>query len=494
MKKIRFSSANLWRTLGARSTDSGAAAGEGAGRRNGRDDHDEVVDELTLAPEQKRTDSGVSGPGMAAGSGGHGRTDIDRLIDERVPGYSLAAPFYISPEFFARDIEAIFASTWIFVASTAEVPEAGDYLTIDIGTYSVIVIRDDDEEIRAHHNVCRHRGTRLLGDLSGSVGNIVCGYHQWTYTPAGELISAGVQAPGFDRTCFSLRSVNVRVIGGLIFICLSPTPPDDIDEVANVIEPYLAGHDIAATKVAAQSDLIEDSNWKLVMENNRECYHCEAGHPELTCTFFPTYGYEPEEIPKRLQPAYQRYLDAEEQLRANCDRNGLPYALVEELSGRPTGFRIERAALDGLGESYTMDGSAASAKLLGDLDTFVLGRASLHVQPNMWFHAMGDHVVTFSLLPLAEDKTLVRTTWLVHADAEEGVDYDLDNLTKVWIKTNEQDATFCERGHLGISSPAYEPGPYAPTESQVDDFVTWYIERLKVHKELKAHKEKGAQR
>ena len=420
---------------------------------------------------------------MAAGSGGHGRTDIDRLIDERVPGYSLAAPFYISPELFARDIEGIFASTWIFVASVAEVPEAGDYLTIDIGAYSVIVIRDDDGEIRAHHNVCRHRGTRLLNDLSGSVGNIVCGYHQWTYTPSGELVSAGVQAPGFDRTCFSLRSVNLRVIGGLIFICLSPTPPDDIDEVAEVIEPYLAGHDIAGTKVAAQSDLIEDSNWKLVMENNRECYHCEAGHPELTCTFFPTYGYEPDEIPKRLQPAYQRYLDAEDQLHANCDRNGLPYALVEELSGRPTGFRIERAALDGKGESYTMDGSAASAKLLGNLDTFVLGRASLHVQPNMWFHAMGDHVVTFSLLPLAEDKTLVRTTWLVHADAEEGVDYDLDNLTTVWIKTNEQDATFCERGHLGISSPAYVPGPYAPTESQVDDFVTWYIERLKAHRD-----------
>ncbi|WP_219921815.1 aromatic ring-hydroxylating oxygenase subunit alpha [Brevibacterium oceani] len=449
---------------------------------------------MTLAPEQKRTESDSGSRGVLAGSGGHGPTDIDRLIDERVPGYSLPAPFYISPEFFARDLEAIFASTWIFVASTAEVPEAGDYLTIDIGTYSVIVIRDDDDEIRAHHNVCRHRGTRLLNDLSGSVGNIVCGYHQWTYTPAGDLISAGVQAPGFDRSCFSLRSVNVRVIGGLIFICLSPTPPDDIDEVAAVIEPYLTGHDIAGTKVAAQVDLIEDSNWKLVMENNRECYHCEAGHPELTCTFFPTYGYAPEEIPKRLQPAYQRYLDAEAQLHADCDRNGLPYALVEELSGRPTGFRIERAALDGKGESYTMDGSAASAKLLGNLDTFVLGRASLHVQPNMWFHAMGDHVVTFSLLPLAEDKTLVRTTWLVRADAEEGVDYDLENLTTVWIKTNEQDAAFCERGHLGISSPAYEPGPYAPTESQVDDFVTWYIERLRAHKELTTHKEKGLRR
>ncbi|WP_413336758.1 aromatic ring-hydroxylating oxygenase subunit alpha [Brevibacterium sp. GP-SGM9] len=449
---------------------------------------------MTLAPETNRSPAGAGASGATAATPASATTTmppattatdptvIDRFIDDRRPGYSLESPFYTSPEFYARDVEAIFASTWIFVATVAEVPDSGDYVTIDIGSYSVIVIRDDDGDIRAHHNVCRHRGTRLLGELSGSVGNIVCSYHQWTYTPAGDLISAGVQAPGFDKTCFSLRSVNVRVIGGLIFICIGD-PPADIDEVAEVIEPYIAPHDIAGSKVAAQVDLIEDSNWKLVMENNRECYHCEAGHPELTCTFFPTYGYTPEEIPKRLMPSYQRYLDAEDQLHANCDRNGIPYALVEDLSGRPTGFRIERAALDGKGESYTMDGSAASAKLLGDLDTFVLGRASLHVQPNMWFHAMGDHVVTFSLVPLAADKTLVRTTWLVAADAEEGVDYDLDNLTTVWIKTNEQDAAFCERGQAGVSSPAYIPGPYAPTEEHLEEFCAWYIERLKAHRE-----------
>ncbi len=412
--------------------------------------------------------------------------DLDALIDDRRPGYCLEAPFYTSQEFFERDVEAIFASSWIFVASSAEVPEPGDFVTVEIGSYSVIVIRDDEGRIRAHHNVCRHRGTRLLGEATGSVGNIVCSYHQWTYTPAGELISAGVQAPDFDKTCFTLRSVNVRVVAGLVFICLAAHPPEDFDDFAEAIEPYLAPHAIDQATVAAQVDLVEDANWKLVMENNRECYHCEAGHPELTCTFFPTYGYEPEEIPKRLLPAYQRYLDAEEALHENCRRNGLPYALVEELSGRPTGFRIERAALDGKGESYTMDGGAASAKLLGDLDTFVLGRASLHVQPNMWFHAMGDHVVTFSLVPLGPGKTLVRTTWLVDAKAQEGVDYDLDHLTTVWIKTNEQDAQFCERGQLGVSSPAYVPGPYAPTEEHLEEFCTWYIERLKAHREKTA--------
>lgn len=429
---------------------------------------------MTMAPQRQMTLSGDEG------------LDLDSLIDRRRPGYSLEAPFYVSQEFFERDVDAIFASTWIFVASTAEVPEPGDYVTIDIGTYSVIVIRDDDGGIRAHHNVCRHRGTRLLTEATGSVGNIVCSYHQWTYTPTGELISAGVQAPGFDMACFTLRPVDVRVVAGLIFICLAAESPEDFDDFAAVVGPYIAPHAINRTKVAAQVDLVEDANWKLVMENNRECYHCEAGHPELTCTFFPTYGYRPNEIPNRLLPAYQRYLDAEEALHENCRRNGLPYALVEELSGRPTGFRIERAALDGKGESYTMDGAAASAKLLGDLDTFVLGRASLHVQPNMWFHAMGDHVVTFSLVPLGPDRTLVRTTWLVDAEAVEGVDYDLDHLTTVWIRTNEQDAVFCERGQLGVSSPAYEPGPYAPTENHLEEFCTWYIERLKAHRERTA--------
>lgn len=405
-------------------------------------------------------------------------SDADSLARNRVPGLALEAPFYTSPEIFDHDLEAVFATSWIFVASTAELPEPGDYITIDIGRSSVIVIRDDEEEVRAHHNVCRHRGARLLPDARGSVGNIVCGYHQWTYSPEGELLAAGQQAPGFDKACFTLRSVNVAVVEGLIFICLAARPPQDVEEVFETIAPYVAPHDIAHTKVAAQIDLVEDGNWKLVMENNRECYHCEAGHPELTCTYFPTYGYAPDEIPKRLRPTYQRYLAAEEVLRENCARNGLPYALISELTGRDTGFRVQREALDGKGESYTMDGGSASAKLLGSFDTATLGRLSLHVQPNCWFHFLGDHVVTFSLVPLGVDKTLVRTTWLVHEDAVEGVDYDVERLTEVWRKTNEQDAELVALAQQGVRSPAYVPGPYSPTEYEVESFVAWYIERL----------------
>jgi Rieske 2Fe-2S family protein len=389
----------------------------------------------------------------------------EHAVVNRRPGHSLEAPFYTDPEFYRRDLEAVFLTSWIFAASVAEVPEPGDYVTLDVGRASVIIIRDDDEEIRAHHNVCRHRGARLLMEGSGSVGNIVCGYHQWTYSPEGDLMHAGVQAPGFDRSDFSLRPVHVRVIAGLIFISLAADAPADIDEVAQRIGPYIAPHALERTKVAFQEDIIED--------------HCEAGHPELTCTFFPTYGYRVEEIPARLMPAHDRYLAAEQLLSVNADRNGLLTEAIEELSGRPTGFRIQREALDGAGESYTKDGAQASKRLLGEFDTPVLGRLSLHVQPNTWFHFLGDHVVTFSLVPLDVDRTLLRTTWLVHEDAVEGEDYDLPTLTEVWHMTNAQDSELCERAQLGVRSPAYVPGPYAPHEYQVEEFIAWYIERLR---------------
>ncbi|MFE2417216.1 aromatic ring-hydroxylating dioxygenase subunit alpha [Streptomyces hokutonensis] len=410
-------------------------------------------------------------------------SDVGDLVARRPAGQSLEAPFYVGEEFFDLDIEAVFARSWLFVAAEAELPEPGDYVTVDLGSYSVIVVRDDDEDVRAFHNVCRHRGARILNEERGSVGNIVCGYHRWTYGVDGRLLYAESQAPGFDPSCFGLRSVHARTVAGLVFVCLAQEPPEDFDEVAARIEPYLAPHRLAEAKVATQIDLVENGNWKLTMENNRECYHC-VGHPELQACYFPIYGYQEKDIPPALRPAYERFLVADAEARETYDSLGLPYAEIEELDTRPSGFRIQREPLDLAGESYTPDGTAACKRLLADFPTARLGRLSMHIQPNSWFHFMADHAITFSVIPLGPDRTLVRTTWLVHADAVEGIDYDLDTLTKVWQATNDQDAVLVARAHRGISSPAYLPGPYGPTEEQVEAFVNWYVTRLKSHLEL----------
>jgi glycine betaine catabolism A len=126
----------------------------------------------------------------------------------------------------------------------------------------------------------------------------------------------------------------------------------------------------------------------------------------------------------------------------------------------------------------TMDGRVASKRLLGNLSSARLGRFQFHLQPNSWHHLQSDHSVHFSVLPISPGKTLLRTTWLVHQDAIEGVDYDLNKLTYVWEKTNEQDRFYVALTQEGALNPAYEPGPYAPSEWQVEKFCNWYVNRL----------------
>ena len=405
------------------------------------------------------------------------RDDLTALLDRRTPGYSLEAPLYTSPEVFDLDMSAIFAGHWIFVTTEAELPEPGDFVTVDVGRYSVIIVRDDDEAVRAFRNVCRHRGSRILDEERGSVGNLVCPYNHWTYGVDGCLLHAENQPPTLDRSRFGLKPVHVRSVGGLVFVCLADAPPSDFDEVAARIEPYLAPYGLRQAKIAHQVDVVEDGNWKLVMENNRECYHCD-GHPELVSAYFPLHGYTLDDVPPRLRRVWDRYEQAGSDLRAACVRQGFPVEGVRELDTRPTGFMVSHAPLDGAGKSFNAGGEAVCRKLMGTIANDRFGDLHVHVQPNAWFHMLADHAVVFSVLPLAPGRTALRTTWLVHPDAVEGVDYDLATLAKVWNATNAEDSAFVARTQLGVQDPGYEPGPYSKVEGDVDAFVTWYVARM----------------
>jgi Rieske 2Fe-2S family protein len=104
-----------------------------------------------------------------------------------------------------------------------------------------------------------------------------------------------------------------------------------------------------------------------------------------------------------------------------------------------------------------------------------IGSLLLFHYPSTWNHVLGDHAVSFRVLPLGPTQTQVTTKWLVHKDAVEGVDYKLDQLTEVWTTTNDQDRRIVEENQRGVSSPAFEPGPYNPLhEGGVMQFVEWY--------------------
>ena len=266
--------------------------------------------------------------------------DLESLVKGRAVGYSLEAPFYKSREIFDLDLAAIFAKHWLFVATEAEIPEPGDYVTVDIGPSSVIILRDDDGDVRALHNVCRHRGSRILDAPCGAVGNLVCPYHQWTYRIDGSLIFAESQPQSLDKGRFGLKPVNVRTLAGLVFVCLASEAPSDFDEVVGAIEPYLTPYGLTDAKVAHQIDLVEEGNWKLVMENNRECQHCDAAHPELITAYFPLFGYSEDDITPRLRPLFARYQAAAASLESACAANRFPRGDRRELDTRATGFLI----------------------------------------------------------------------------------------------------------------------------------------------------------
>jgi Rieske 2Fe-2S family protein len=404
--------------------------------------------------------------------------EIESLVKSREVGYSLDAPFYTSPEIFDLDVAAIFARHWLFSAAECEIPEAGDYLTVDIGPYSVIILRDDDEEIRAFHNVCRHRGSRLLKEPCGEVGNIVCPYHQWTYRTDGSLIFAESQPPTFDRSRFGLKPIHLKNVAGLLFICFAENPPSDFDEVAEFLEPYLTPYAMSTAKVAHQIDLPEEGNWKLVMENNRECQHCDVGHPELVSAYFPLFGYTEADITPRLRPVFDRYQAAAASLERACSLTKFPTEERRELDNRPTGFQLSHLPLDGDGISFAPGGAQLCKKLMGSLTEPKFGDLSLHMQPNSWFHFLSDHAVVFRVIPVSAGKSMVRTTWLVHPDAVEGVDYTVDDLTAVWRATNNQDRVLVVGTQNGVTNPGYQPGPYSLVEDDVEGFVNWYVTRV----------------
>lgn len=403
--------------------------------------------------------------------------NIVALLAQDRTGHSLPRDLYVSDAAFAFDTELMLKSVWLYACTVAHVKNPGDYFVFELAHNSIIIVRGRDGEVRGFWNSCRHRGARICQEQRGRTPRLMCPYHQWTYGLDGALLAARSMAPDFDKKDHSLSPVALENVGGLIFICMDDTPPA-IDRVKADIIDQIAIYDLDRMKVAVQDNYIEDANWKLVMENNRECYHCDVGHPELI-SVLGTYGFgkglpEDGETDVVDDHAFDAMVEAK---RAEWQALGIFREPVEF----PDGWwhRIARLPLANGALTQSINGKLACTKLIGPFTVPESSSLSLWTQPNSWHHFCCDHVVTFSLTPVAAGKTLLRTSWLVHEDAVEGIDYDPDHLAALWRTTNTQDGHFSAINHLGISTDGYRPGPYAIEEKLVDDFKSFYVDRAR---------------
>jgi len=392
------------------------------------------------------------------------------VLEKHPITFSLPQQFYNDEAVFKVEMEQIFYKEWLFAGITGEIPANGNFITLEIGDNPITIIRDQNGEVRAFHNVCRHRGSKLCLVKQGKVPKLVCPYHQWTYELDGNLLFAGTEmGPDFNMNDYGLHSVNCRVAGGYIFISLSDNPTNIdgfFDDLAHYLEPY----DLDNSKVAIESTILEDANWKLVIENNRECYHCNGSHPELLNTLLE---WDDTEDP-RASDAFKAQVAAKQ---AMWEAEGIPYKHVSH--GHGLRNRIVRMPLLEGTVSMTIDGKIGCKKLMGRIKNPDLGSMRILHLPNSWNHAMGDHLIAFQVIPLGAQKTQVTTKWIVHKDAVEGVDYDVDHLRRVWDATNMQDKTLAENSQKGINSKAYQPGPYSTTfEFGVVNFIDWFSDTM----------------
>jgi Rieske 2Fe-2S family protein len=404
---------------------------------------------------------------------------LAELVASRRSGYSLPRDFYSSELVYRAELDRIWRRGWLFAGHTCEIPSAGDYFTLSMDADSLIVIRDDDGEIHALWNVCRHRGTQICSDPQGRVGRLVCPYHQWTYARDGSLVSCRGMQDELDRTQLGLLRAPVREVSGFIYVSLCDNPPE-FDAAAAAIAPLVKPQGLDRAKVAKIVDYDVAANWKIVWENNRECYHCNVNHPQYIKANFDHYNSDDtsERIQSRIAQAVARSEEkwAAAGLAVSHRQSGIAQFPDAE---RNCWYAANRTPLVEEYVSETMDGRQA-APLMGDYSDADVGTLRVRTLPNMWFHASCDHAVTTRLLPTALQRTAVRVIWLVHQDAVEGRDYRLEDIMPFWQLTSEQDWALCEAAQKGVNSSHYVPGPFSTfKEYNVDAFVRWCLYQLK---------------
>ncbi len=350
---------------------------------------------------------------------------------------TLPGSFFSDPDVFARENRALFQRSWMCVGREDEIPHLGDFRTYEVGGSGVFVLRDTDGRLRAFHNVCRHRGTRLLEDASGSGLSVIrCPYHAWTYDLKGLLVGAPHMegAEEFPHEDYGLYPVRVETWRGFLFLSLSGNAEPLKDYLGEFVD-RAAPYPLERLRRAHRYVYEIAANWKLVVQNANECYHCPGIHPQLV----------------RLTP----YRSGEEDLRKGPVFGGWMDFVDGARTLTPDG-RTPRRTFPGL-----------SKEDLGRVYYYVL-------YPSNFLSLLPDYVTLDWFIPLSADRT--RLVFDLYVDRDEG-DAATDAMD-FWDTTNRQDWHICEMAHLGSRTIAYTQGRYSSEEEVVHLIDRYYLKRM----------------
>lgn len=362
---------------------------------------------------------------------------------------TLGGSAYVEPAYFEQEQEKIFEQMWFCACRSDDIPDAGNFRTVQVGRESILISRNRKGGIRAFFNVCRHRGALVCTEAAGSVNrNFQCPYHAWTYDLDGKLIAAPnlINMPDVDRTEYGLRAVHVREWLGYVWVCIADEPPSFEDDVQGDVRERLGAvgkiDSYGTENLALGRRITYDvkANWKLIVENFMECYHCATIHPELT-EVLPEFadGY-----------AAQSYVG-----------HGAEFG--EEIEG------------------FTVDGSAGFEALGGIEEDQDRRYYAITIRPTVFVNLVPDHVIIHRMFPLAVDRTVVECDWLYAPEvvADSANADTMNRSVELFHRVNQQDFDACERCQPAMSSRMYKDGGVlVPSEHHIQQFHNWVVGRL----------------
>jgi Rieske 2Fe-2S family protein len=349
---------------------------------------------------------------------------------------SLPRRAYVDPAYFELERRNIFWSQWFCIGRSERFERPGAYEVVDVAGESVIVVRSPDG-LYAHLNLCRHRGSRLLCGNGTLRGAIRCPYHGWAYDPDGRLLSAPfVQEDALPDEARRLHSAGIECWGGFAFVNLSPergrTP---LSQQLGQAPRRVANYPLHDLRTARTLRYEVDANWKVLLENYNECYHCAGVHPELC----------------NLVPAFKRRGGSE----LDWERG------IEHRAGAWT---------------FTFDGTSDRRPFATLNDDERERHKGELLYPNFMLSLSADHAAAFTLWPRSPERTEIICD-LLFDPAESARDgFDPSDAAEFWDLVNRQDWAVCAGVQAGMQSQAFRYGYYAPMEDYSLD-IRRYIER-----------------